>query len=144
MPIDGVAALLRHCNLGLYAQTFSALAVDGEMLSDPTLTEEDLMELGVSIRLHRRRLLAVIAGTSRCGVPPEALVAERSDPYSGQQPQQQQPQQQRQQQLEEAEQQHQHQQRELWEAARLELLALEEQEAEEEGAEAESVRDILG
>lgn len=42
---------------------------------DPTLHEEDLIELGVPIRLHRRRLLALVADFGRNGVPREALLS---------------------------------------------------------------------
>lgn len=41
---------------------------------EPTLQEEDLVELGVHIRLHRRRLLALIASFIHHGMPPEALM----------------------------------------------------------------------
>lgn len=97
---------------------------------DPTLNEEDLVELGVPIRLHRRRLLALVADFGRHGVPPEALLLrpgaavkeEAAAPGAGGG-------------VKEAE----HPpvpmadlvQQELWAAARLELLALEEREEQE-------------
>lgn len=109
-------------------------------MQDPTLCEEDLVELGMPIRLHRRRLLALIADVARHGVPPGALAVPSSPATVGPQKDKavlssflvekdmaslaasgigsatvgaggRDPIQQ-----------------ELWEAARLELLALEEQE----------------
>lgn len=47
-------------------------------MQDPTLCEEDLVELGMPIRLHRRRLLALIADIARHGIPPGTLAMSSS------------------------------------------------------------------
>jgi class 3 adenylate cyclase/tetratricopeptide (TPR) repeat protein len=65
-----VESWLRDLGLGQYAKAFRDNAVDGDVL--PTLTAEDLADLGVSAVGHRRKLLNAIAdlraaGQSRAG-----------------------------------------------------------------------------
>jgi class 3 adenylate cyclase len=57
-------AWLRGLGLGQYEQAFRDNDVDADLL--PTLTAEDLRELGVASLGHRKRLLAAIAAL----VPP--------------------------------------------------------------------------
>ena len=54
-----VAAWLREIGLGQYASAFRENDIDASLL--PTLTAEELRELGVSSLGHRKRLLAEIA-----------------------------------------------------------------------------------
>ena len=50
---------LRSLGLGQYEDAFRENEIDGEIL--PTLTAEDLKELGVAILGHRRKMLTAIA-----------------------------------------------------------------------------------
>lgn len=65
-----IGAWLRGLGLGQYEQAFRDNAVDGDVL--PSLTAEDLKELGVVAVGHRRRLLDAIAGLA----PGRAAVCE--------------------------------------------------------------------
>ena len=53
-----VAAWLKNLGLGQYEAAFSDNAIDGDLL--PSLTAEDLKDLGVTIVGHRRKLLDAI------------------------------------------------------------------------------------
>ena len=50
---------LRSLGLGQYEAAFRENEIDGEIL--PTLTAEDLKELGVAVLGHRRKMLTAIA-----------------------------------------------------------------------------------
>jgi class 3 adenylate cyclase/predicted ATPase len=87
-----VAAWLKNLGLGQYQAAFRDNAIDGDLL--PSLTAEDLRDLGVMIVGHRRKLLDAIAALGAAlkpGLPPaaaEALAtlpapASRSQPRSG-------------------------------------------------------------
>ena len=54
-----VGAWLRGLGLGQYEQAFRDNDIDADLL--PTLTADDLRELGVASLGHRKRLLAAIA-----------------------------------------------------------------------------------
>ena len=56
-----------------YGAAWAALGIDGALLADPELDEEDLQELGVAVRLHRRRLLKDVARLRAQGVPEDVL-----------------------------------------------------------------------
>ena len=56
-----------------YGAAWAALGIDGALLADPELDEEDLQELGVAVRLHRRRLLKDVARLRTQGVPEDVL-----------------------------------------------------------------------
>jgi hypothetical protein len=73
MSLD-VADWLRGLGLEQYASAFRGNAIDAEVL--PSLTAEDLRDIGVAPVGHRRRLLEAIAGLeqavfglNRCGIP---------------------------------------------------------------------------
>jgi class 3 adenylate cyclase len=68
-----VAAWLKNLSLGQYEAAFRDNAIDGDLL--PSLTAEDLRDLGVTIVGHRRKLLDAIAAlgaASRPAAPPAA------------------------------------------------------------------------
>ena len=68
-----VAAWLKNFSLGQYEAAFRDNAIDGDLL--PSLTAEDLRDLGVTIVGHRRKLLDAIAAlgaASRPAAPPAA------------------------------------------------------------------------
>ena len=89
-----VAAWLKNLGLGQYEPAFRDNAIDGDLL--PSLTAEDLKDLGVTIVGHRRKLLDAIAvlGAASKPVPPPApaslpatlpapAVSSRPEPRSG-------------------------------------------------------------
>jgi len=89
-----VAAWLKNLGLEQYETAFRDNAIDRDLL--PSLTAEDLRDLGVSIVGHRRRLLDAIAalGASSKPTPPPAAasppatllapaVSSRPEPRSG-------------------------------------------------------------
>ena len=67
-----VAAWLKNLGLGQYEAAFRDNAIDGDLL--PSLTAEDLKDLGVTIVGHRRKLLDAIAaiGAASKSTPPPA------------------------------------------------------------------------
>ena len=75
LDLEGVSrAVLRPANLeSAYGAAWAALGIDGALLADPELDEADLEELGVAVRLHRRRLLKDIARLRAQGVPEDVL-----------------------------------------------------------------------
>jgi class 3 adenylate cyclase/predicted ATPase len=89
-----VAAWLKNLGLGQYEAAFRDNAIDGDLL--PSLTAEDLKDLGVTVVGHRRRLLDAIAtlGAASKPTPPPAAasppatlpppaVSSRPEPRSG-------------------------------------------------------------
>jgi len=62
-----VAAWLKNLGLEQYETAFRDNAIDGDLL--PSLTAEDLRDLGVSIVGHRRRLLDAIAALGAASKP---------------------------------------------------------------------------
>ena len=89
-----VAAWLKNLGLGQYEAAFRDNAIDGNLL--PSLTAEDLKDLGVTIVGHRRKLLDAIAAlgaASKPAPPPSAAgppatfpapaVSSRPQPRSG-------------------------------------------------------------
>jgi class 3 adenylate cyclase/predicted ATPase len=78
-----VAAWLNNLGLGQYKASFRDNAIEGDLL--PTLTAEDLKDLGVTIVGHRRRLLDAIAAlraASKPAPPPAAADPPASRPQS--------------------------------------------------------------
>ena len=88
-----VAAWLKNLGLGRYEASFQENAIEGDLL--PTLTAEDLKDLGVTIVGHRRKLLDAIAalgaaskpmpGSAAAGPPatlPAPAVSSRPQPRS--------------------------------------------------------------
>src|SRR3954453_19399700 len=67
-----VAAWLRALGLDQYEAAFRENGVDAEVL--PTLTGEELKDIGVSLIRHRRRLLEAIAALGSNAMPAEAAV----------------------------------------------------------------------
>ena len=65
-----IGAWLRDLGLERYEQAFRENEIDAEIL--PTLTGEDLKDLGVSIVGHRRKLLNTIAALPGSGNPDNA------------------------------------------------------------------------
>jgi len=89
-----VAAWLKNLGLGQYEAAFRDNAIDGDLL--PSLTAEDLKDLGVAIVGHRRRLLDAIAALGAASKPtpppaaasppatlPAPAVSSRPEPRSG-------------------------------------------------------------
>jgi SAM (Sterile alpha motif) domain-containing protein len=62
-----VAAWLKNLGLGQYEAAFRDNAIDGDLL--PSLTAEDLKDLGVTIVGHRRKLLDAIAALGAASKP---------------------------------------------------------------------------
>jgi class 3 adenylate cyclase len=62
-----VAAWLKNLGLGQYEAAFRDNAIEGDLL--PTLTAEDLKDLGVTIVGHRRKLLDAIAALAAASKP---------------------------------------------------------------------------
>jgi SAM domain (Sterile alpha motif) len=62
-----VAAWLKNLGLGQYEASFHDNAIGGDLL--PTLTAEDLKDLGVTIVGHRRKLLDAIAALGAASKP---------------------------------------------------------------------------
>jgi hypothetical protein len=61
-----IVVWLRSLGLGRYEAAFRDNEIDETVL--PSLTTEDLKDLGVSVVGHRRKLLdAIAAFTNRCG-----------------------------------------------------------------------------
>jgi class 3 adenylate cyclase len=78
-PIE-IAQWLRELGLEQYAEAFRENAIDAKIL--PTLTADDLRDIGVTLIGHRRRLLNadLATGTSRAiatSASPEATTPER-------------------------------------------------------------------
>jgi class 3 adenylate cyclase/tetratricopeptide (TPR) repeat protein len=71
-----VAAWLKNLGLGQYEAAFRDNAIDGDLL--PSLTAEDLKDLGVTIVGHRRKLLDAIAvlGAASTSSPPPAAAGQ--------------------------------------------------------------------
>src|SRR3954447_16695030 len=65
-----VGAWLREFGLDQYEAAFRENGVDAEVL--PTLTGEELKDIGVSLIRHRRRLLEAIAALRSTAMPAEA------------------------------------------------------------------------
>jgi class 3 adenylate cyclase/tetratricopeptide (TPR) repeat protein len=78
-----VAAWLKNLGLGQYEAAFRDNAIDGDLL--PSLTAEDLRDLGVAIVGHRRKLLDAIAALGAASRPaaPPAAVSSQPQPGSG-------------------------------------------------------------
>jgi hypothetical protein len=70
-----VADWLRALDLGQYESAFHEKSITAELL--PSLTSEDLKDLGISRVGHRRRLLDAIA-TLRTGTIPDTLVIDEA------------------------------------------------------------------
>ncbi len=77
-----VASWLRNLGLERYETSFRENDVDAELL--PTLTADDLKELGIASLGHRRRLLEAIAALRSEGAPPGSAVSSNlgDDPVS--------------------------------------------------------------
>ena len=73
-----VASWLRNLGLERYEAAFHENDVDAEVL--PTLTAEELKDIGVSSIRHRRRLLEAIAALRPKSVPDEAPTRVSSSP----------------------------------------------------------------
>lgn len=82
LDTDAASLLFLHAhNLAdAYDEKWRAIAVDGPTLAC-VLDEEDFSELGVSMKVHRRRLLRAVSAIKREGVPMQqlALLAEERD-----------------------------------------------------------------
>ena len=68
-----VGAWLRELGLEQYEAAFRENAVTAELL--PTLTADDLKDLGITLIGHRRQLLNAIAALRSEAVPAEPVVA---------------------------------------------------------------------
>eukprot|EP00638_Chattonella_subsalsa_P009017 CAMPEP_0117748832 /NCGR_PEP_ID=MMETSP0947-20121206/9384_1 /TAXON_ID=44440 /ORGANISM="Chattonella subsalsa, Strain CCMP2191" /LENGTH=1168 /DNA_ID=CAMNT_0005566637 /DNA_START=368 /DNA_END=3874 /DNA_ORIENTATION=- len=66
---DEVCKVLEAKRFGSWVICFSRNNVDGQMLADPDLSEEDLAELGIEIRVDRSRLLRLFKNYREKGVP---------------------------------------------------------------------------
>src|SRR3954452_12841414 len=75
-----VGQWLKSLGLGQYAMAFRENAVDAELL--PTLTGDDLKDLGVTLVGHRRRLLDAIAKFQNDSAPSQAARAPGDHPTS--------------------------------------------------------------
>ena len=62
-----IATWLRGLGRERYEATFRENEIDADLL--PTLTADDLKDLGVTVVGHRRRLLNAISGLSRPAPP---------------------------------------------------------------------------
>jgi hypothetical protein len=67
-----VSAWLTNIGLGQYEAAFRDNAIDGDLL--PSLTAEDLKDLGVTIVGHRRKLLDAIATIGAASKPRPLLL----------------------------------------------------------------------
>jgi hypothetical protein len=67
-----IAAWLKNLGLEQYETAFRDNAIDGDLL--PSLTAEDLKDLGVRIVGHRRKLLDAIAAIGAASRPPPLLL----------------------------------------------------------------------
>ena len=76
-----VAAWLKNLGLGQYEAAFRDNAIDDDLL--PSLTAEDLKDLGVTIVGHRRKLLDAIAALGAPSKPAAPLAAVSSQPQPG-------------------------------------------------------------
>ena len=79
-PVD-VGAWLKNLGLGQYEAAFRDNAIDGDVL--PSLTPEDLKDLGVTIVGHRRKLLYAIAALGAAlpkAEPPPAPISPPPSP----------------------------------------------------------------
>ena len=63
-----IAAWLRELGLAHYEQAFLGNAIDADVL--PTLTADDLKDIGVTVVGHRRKLLNAIAALREPERPP--------------------------------------------------------------------------
>src|SRR4051794_9429616 len=75
-----VAAWLRALGLDQYEAAFRANGVDAEVL--PTLTGEELKDIGVSLIRHRRRLLEAIAKLQNDRTPSQVVRTSSDHPVS--------------------------------------------------------------
>src|SRR3954451_16974840 len=75
-----VGAWLRELGLDQYEAAFRENGVDAEVL--PTLTGEELKDIGVSLIRHRRRLLEAIAKLQNDGAPSQAVRSSGDHPAS--------------------------------------------------------------
>src|SRR5690348_11119098 len=75
-----VADWLRSVGLERYEMAFRENGVDAEVL--PTLTGEELKDIGVSLIRHRRRLLEAIAQLQNAGAPSQAVRPPSDQPAS--------------------------------------------------------------
>jgi hypothetical protein len=73
-----VGAWLRDLGLGQYEQAFPDNDIDAGLL--PTLTADDLRELGVASLGHRKRLLAAIAELGSLTGPRRSAVEQAPTP----------------------------------------------------------------
>ena len=69
---EDVIMVLRQLKLGRYIPQFRQARVDGAILA--ALTDEDMEELGVNLKAHRRRLLMELSRFKETGVPLVASV----------------------------------------------------------------------
>lgn len=77
LEVRDVGALLHGLELGRYAGKFATNAISGADL-DVGLTERELNELGVSLTIHRKRLLLQLASFTEHGVPLALLGAAKN------------------------------------------------------------------
>ena len=73
-----IGGWLRGFGLGQYEAAFRENEIDGEVL--PTLTAEDLKELGVTILGHRRKMLTAIAELSASSAAPAPIATPPAAP----------------------------------------------------------------
>jgi hypothetical protein len=66
LSIEEVCVFLQSINLIMYTEPFLEMCVDGAMLKE--VEEEDLVELGVDMRVHRTKLLRSISEASKHGI----------------------------------------------------------------------------
>ena len=71
-----IADWLRQLDLGQYAEAFAENAIDWAVL--PTLTADDLRDIGVTVVGHRRRLLNAIAALGSRTAPAAPIAATAS------------------------------------------------------------------
>ena len=75
-----VGAWLKNLGLGQYGAAFRDNAIDGDIL--PSLTAEDLKDIGVTIVGHRRRLLDAIAALGAAPPPPRRALRRSPPPHA--------------------------------------------------------------
>eukprot|EP00290_Baffinella_frigidus_P005559 CAMPEP_0180116170 /NCGR_PEP_ID=MMETSP0986-20121125/218_1 /TAXON_ID=697907 /ORGANISM="non described non described, Strain CCMP2293" /LENGTH=292 /DNA_ID=CAMNT_0022054911 /DNA_START=199 /DNA_END=1077 /DNA_ORIENTATION=- len=72
LTVDEVCTLLANLDMGKHVEGFRALPVNGAVLD--TVDDEDLQQVGVEARMHRKALLKHVETFQVFGVPPELLV----------------------------------------------------------------------
>ena len=78
LSIGDVTALLRSQELGRYAEAFAQAGISGADLA--LVTDEELIDLGVTLSLHRKRMMHQWSSFAEAGVPASFIHVARRSP----------------------------------------------------------------